>query len=444
MSEHSSSSGNVVVDVGLAIFGHSKGRKASRERELAIQRELERIEFARTQPFRDVQTSVTDARFAGTGRSRGRNPRGGFRAVDSVADIEAAGGGQQFDPEFADDPFPIIADQELSPVFAIGAAGTVRSSVENAILKSIFTINKAQKEAARLKGLKAQSKQAREILNSRTKIPQLGSSTIKELIKIAQRQFPDAAKLIKKGAKIAGKIKPASIGRVGGLAGTAIGVGGQFAIEKISKIAEERQFAQMEQILKKQQRETDAIVAKVRARKAADKVQTKVEAPPKVPAKGAPAPKPQAAPKRPQAVKAPVITAAKVELSRPRIAKSSQILKQPKSAGVQSQAQKRVELIGRVLGFGLKTGISALLVPKQPRGSTTTLLVPQTQTQTQRSGGTGRSGGSAVITGQCCPCPKPRKKSDKKRKAPRVCVTKSAAKKGGFLDEILAIRKRKK
>ena len=362
---------------------------------------------------------VTRDRIADRPPSRPKVQRNIDRVVKTIENrIEELGG-----PEFGDDEPPrdddyadpgIIYDQPDSPIFGAPA-------VAGAILSP------ASKKFAAQRALE-RSREIERIISGAKDYEMTTIDKAKRIIAIAKKNVPDTKKLFKLGAKYLKKVKPSSIGRLGGLSGIAVSVGGQLGIEKASEILARRQFAEMERILKKQQRETDAVLQKSKSTKAPIKSKAPIKAPPKTPvARSNPvAPAPTIA-------KQPVpATAAKIDPPRPAASvKTSAPTKLPK-ATISTPGQKVVQFAKQVNQFApLLT-----LLRNQPKANTSRSsfvdvgLQPSLQPQTRTQTSSGRLGFSA--SEKTCACPKPRMKSTKKRKR-KVCVTPSAARAAGLI-----------
>lgn len=357
------------------------------------------------------------------------------------------------DIEFPEDSFepvdfspPLPADVPLSPVLAAPVLGGIinTQAIRDAALKAIYNLE----QAAKKRQFEQRTEKGVKKLLKKQKPPSVAAYGAKKLLEIAAAQYPSATKVIRQGVKMLKKVKPAQIGRVGGLAGIAISVGGQFGIEKISEAVAKRQFAEMERILKRGQAASDKAVKAVRARKALPKAATPPKPPAKTPPRRAEPPRPKAAPAPqvapPQAVK--TLENAEKARAKPTTA-AGKVLKPgpmqtPKTAGA---------TLKRILSGALQTApILALLRSSRSsqRASSITSLVPgpvpglKPQPSPLRSSLIPSSLGG-TITKDSCPCPKPRKKGKKKRNA-RICVKPSEAKEAGFLGKLQTVIKQRK
>lgn len=305
-----------------------------------------------------------------------------------------------------------VYDQPLSPVF--GGAGAIRSG--SAISKEMAARAKKAAEFERIFG---------KVGYEMTAIDKA-----RRLFSIASKDIPNAAKLRKLGAKYLRKVKPSAIGRFGGLSGIAVSVGGQYAIEKASEILARRQFSEMERILKRQQTETDRVVKAARSRKAPTTASAPIKAPPKTPLSAS---KPRTP--GPAIARQPTpATAAKIDPPRPLAAvKTSSPTPLPK-AKVSTLGQKITRLLSKANSYAPFLDLLRN-EPKAISSRSTFIdagLRPALQPRTSTLTSSGRLGLNS--SEKLCPCPKPRTKSTKKRKKPRICVTPAAARRAGIIN----------
>jgi hypothetical protein len=333
-----------------------------------------------------------------------------------VPDDDFMGGG-------GGEPSIVIGQQELSPVFGGAAgAGAIRST------------------SAILKENKARLAKAQALERELSKVPDYkmtASDKAKRLLNIAKKQF-DADKLRKLGAKIFKKVKPASVGRIGGATGVIIGLGGQTAIDILSGKAEEKQFKEMEKILKRQQKETDKIIkagkSKAKIKSAELKKAQRLEAK----AQRARTKKLNAATKK-QIASQKAADKARAKAAETYAKGVTKRLKAEKKA--QAKKAKVLRPGGKISAPTkpsltidlLKIAERALLFSSRGKSSSSTNFSPSSVSNTSFfSSPSPRF--TPTRSGELCPCPKPRKKSDKKRKKPRICVTPAAARRAGLIN----------
>lgn len=360
---------------------------------------------------REVRGTVRDiSRSDSTGLQKSRD----IERIVRDAETEAG----RLESESEDDPFQYDPpDGELSPVFGgaavglgIGMSDAMRAALEKQIGKlerrlKITTPTTTRKVVVNKFGKTATAK-----------IPKTLEARVANIaIKAAQRAVGPASQVAKK------------IPKVGGPAGTVGVIGAQFGIEKIAQVVSDRQFREMERILKTQQAETNKAVRKIRLAQQ----KSGISPPPGKPPAGATTSSRSAA--TPARARAPA-GAPGLEPIRPKLpAKKPEILGPGTplpTAGIGGPGP-----VAKLLQFA-KTALplAALTNIGSSNKQTFAPAVPSPARQSQSSlssyFGTTRSSSSAGL----CECkPKTtRAKSSRKRKAPRVCVSKSVAARAGI------------
>lgn len=365
--------------------------------------EIDRARSIDPEAAREIEAMLA-RELRAAGRSGNQRRLAQYRAAAAARTVQAPAPGTSASPGI-DSGIPAIPDPDLSPVFGIpGAVAAVKyRRVAPGVYKPI-------------------KKPSGKVKLPRTTLEKL-EDLAKKAIKLAAKRLPKAAALAKKLPKV---------GKLGGIVPTAIGLGGQVVIDAASRALEKRQFAEMERILKRQQAETNKVVKAARAGPAPRQPVATPKAARKVSQKVARSPAPPPVPKvRPGAIQGPPKSLA----NRQTEAKSRPKLLPVTTKSPQQPPARRPSPIPKFIGDVLR-GAQLLDVLKgsSPPINLASIQEPSPAPQTQP-----KSGGilqylnpTAVATAECCPCPKPRKKSTKKRKAPRVCVSQAVAKKAGI------------
>lgn len=365
---------------------------------------------------RETRGTVRDiSRSSRTGREKARDINRVVRDAETEAGrIESE---EQDDPFQYDPPEPI--DQQLSPVFEGAAVGVglgvgMSDAVRKALEKQLTGLEKKLKIATPTTSIKVVVNKFGKVATA--KIPKtVEQRAANILIKSAQRAVGPVSKVAKK------------IPKVGGPAGTLGTIGAQLGLEKISQVVTDRQFAEQEKILRKQQRETDKVVKQIRR-------QQQGSAPPPGPVKpptgGPRAPRPAST----AAGARPPVGATELEPIRPNLpAKKLEILgpgtplttMKVGGPGALAKALQFAKNVAPFIGLAnMGSGNKQAFAP----------AVPSSSRQTSSSQSSFFGSRLTAQSGGLCECkPKARKAtSNKKRRAPRVCVSKTVAARAGI------------
>lgn len=317
---------------------------------------------------------------------------------------------------------PVIADQELSPVFASAGvfAGTVnwQKQIDAAVkaAKSTGQIPQRFVTEEMIRGAYAQRKAAKAV--TLAKAVKFGSGILK---KIPKGLLPDA-ELVKISKGIGKAFWPVAVVQVG-----------ELAIRKTAEFLERRQFAEMERILAQGNAGLAKAVRKVpktnpRAPKAT-KSATRVDPPRPRPPKGSALPgngkvptnKPQKnIPLKPVKASVPFATPGQIAGTPPN-SRVKAIIASAKVISLISKGAQLSRLFPRdSRPRSQQLGITSSYVPR-----------PQTKTQFQTLTQSGRS--TTGTTSGCYTVCRKKSNGKKKRKSPRICVTPARAKSLGLL-----------